>query len=180
MPIVSGHPGQRIQDLMKNKKITQSRLAENLGISAASMSRYINGESEIPHSVLLKIALYFGTATDFLLGLTDVPYRTNYDIDRLGLTEDAARNLLAKRVDINAVNWLLTQKDFIELTKQIAEFKEGTEAIGLASINKMMGALGKILQKQARAWPEDKKAASMALQDVKDNMMEPTLPQMVL
>ena len=41
---------------------------------------------------LVGIANIFHVSTDFLLCLTDIPYRTNYDIEALGLSAGAMRN----------------------------------------------------------------------------------------
>lgn len=180
LPIEPGQAGQRIQDLLRNKKMSQTKLADALEISPATMSRYVKGETDIPHTVLLKLARYFKVSTDFLLGLTDIPYTTNFDIDKLGLIEDAARSLLGRKVNLDAVNWLLTQKNFIELTQQIADFREGTEVVALASVNRMYGVLIRALQKQSRLHPEDKNAAAMVQRDLKENVTEPTVPSTAL
>ena len=160
--------------------MSQTKLADALEISPATMSRYVKGETDIPHTVLLKLVRYFKVSTDFLLGLTDIPYTTNFDIDKLGLTEDAARSLLGRKVNLDAVNWLLTQKSFIELTQQIADFREGMEVVAMASVNKMYGVLIRALQKQSRLHPEDKNAAAMFQRDLKESVTEPTVPSTAL
>ena len=67
-----GTVGERIQDLLREKKLTQAVLAERVGISKATLSRYITDpDSRIPHDALLKITKCFGVSTDFLLGVTD-------------------------------------------------------------------------------------------------------------
>ena len=89
-----GTVGERIQDLLREKKMTQAVLAQRTQISKATLNRYITDEnSRIPHDALLQIARVLGASTDFLLGATDIPYRTNYDIDELGLTAAAAAKL---------------------------------------------------------------------------------------
>lgn len=45
-------------------------------------------------------------STDFLLGETDIPYRTNYDIEALGLSAKAAQRLYTGEVDPVAVSQL--------------------------------------------------------------------------
>ena len=89
-----GTVGERIQDLLREKKMTQAVLAQRTQISKATLNRYITDEnSRIPHDALLQIARVLGVSTDFLLGATDIPYRTNYDIEELGLTAAAAAKL---------------------------------------------------------------------------------------
>lgn len=46
-------------------------------------------------------------STDFLLGETNIPYRTNYDIEALGLSAKAAQRLYTGEVDPVAVSQLI-------------------------------------------------------------------------
>ena len=83
------------------------------------MSRYINGTSEIPCDVLLGIARFFNVTTDYLLGATNIPYKTNFDIDKLGLTEAAAKKLLSGALNMDVLNKLLINEDFAMLRAPI-------------------------------------------------------------
>ena len=95
-----GTVGERIQDLLREKKMTQAVLAQRTQISKATLNRYITDEnSRIPHDALLQIARALDVSTDFLLGATDIPYRTNYDIDELGLTAAACCQALHRRAE---------------------------------------------------------------------------------
>ena len=81
-----GDARQRIQDLIKNRKITLAELAEKVGLSNSALSRYLQGRT--PHlgdGFIIRIAKYFDVSTDFLLGETDIPDRKNYDIEELRL-----------------------------------------------------------------------------------------------
>ncbi len=66
----------RIKDLREDADITQKELAEHLHIKQNTYSQYENGHRQIPISVLIELAKYFSTSTDYLLGLTDerTPY----------------------------------------------------------------------------------------------------------
>ncbi|MFQ7014546.1 MAG: hypothetical protein ACLRRU_09445 [Faecalibacterium sp.] len=68
------------------------------GASAApssTISRFISGaKGTLTHEQVLKIARLFNVSTDFLLGETNIPDRKNYDIAELGLSVEAAKNLL--------------------------------------------------------------------------------------
>lgn len=121
-----GTIGERIKDLLSEKKMSHAKLAKAIHISEATMSRYINGTSEIPCDVLLGIARFFNVTTDFLLGATNIPYKTNFDIDKLGLTEAAAKKLLSGALNMDVLNKLLINEDFAILTEQIAEYADET------------------------------------------------------
>lgn len=87
----------RIKDLMKQNKVTQTRLAEHVGCSVSTISRYINGSLDLDAEKMTLIAQFFHVSTDFLLGETNTPNRKNYDIEELGLSVEAARNLYTEK-----------------------------------------------------------------------------------
>ena len=77
----------RIQDLMKSRKITQAELATRIGCSESSLSRFISGRADkLGDENIIRIACVFNVSTDFLLGKVDTPDRLNYDIAELGLS----------------------------------------------------------------------------------------------
>ena len=61
----------RLRDLREDRDLTQKALAEYLHISQNTYSQYETGKRQIPIEVLIRLAVYFGTSTDYLLGLTD-------------------------------------------------------------------------------------------------------------
>ena len=63
-----GDTRQRIQDLIKSKKITQAELAESIGLSSSTLSRYLQGRTtNLGDGFIIRIAKYFDVSTDFLL-----------------------------------------------------------------------------------------------------------------
>ena len=62
---------QRIRDLREDNDLKQRELAEYLNCSQVRYSRYELGERDIPTDVLIKLAKFYNTTTDYLLGLTD-------------------------------------------------------------------------------------------------------------
>lgn len=176
-----GTVGERIQDLLREKKLTQAVLAERVGISKATLSRYITDpDSRIPHDALLKIAKCFGVSTDFLLGATDVPYRTNYDIEELGLTAAAAAKLYTGELDPHIVSQLLENPYFPQLVEQLRAFVDGTESAALGTYRQTLRITAKLLQKQGKTNPRDKTAAKLALKDLRSHIVPPMLPDMVM
>ena len=157
---LGGTTGERITDLILENKTSQARLAKALHISEATMSRYISGASEIPGSTLMAIAAHFGVTTDFLLGATDIPFRTNYDLDRLGLSKEAAEKMLAGELDMHVLNTLLANEDFAILTHQIAADVKDTNSECLAVMNKVMEIAGGVVQKHAKTQSLDKETLS--------------------
>ena len=66
----------RIRDLRIDKDYSQTLVAQHLSIAQNTLSQYELGERNIPNEVLVKLALFYGTSVDYLLGLTDTltPY----------------------------------------------------------------------------------------------------------
>ena len=61
--------GRRIQSLLQSQSIQQKELAERIGITEATMSRYIAGEREPKPETLANIATALHTTSDYLLGI---------------------------------------------------------------------------------------------------------------
>lgn len=173
---MTGSVNERINDLIIERKTTQVKLAKAIGVSEATMSRYVKGTTAIPCDVLLKIARYFQVTTDFLLDATNIPYKTNYDIDRLGLTEEAAKRLIRHDLNMDVLNKLLVSEDFAILTEQIAQYVDETNRAGMAVMNRVLQIAGNLVAKQAKTHPLDKAAAVRTYREIKGNMVAPQLP----
>ena len=63
---------QRLRDLREDRDLRQQDVAEILGISQTVYSRYERGYQTIPVVHLLKLADFYHTSTDYLLGRTNV------------------------------------------------------------------------------------------------------------
>ena len=108
---------QRLADLMKYHKVSQTDLALKIGCGDSLLSRFLTGKTDkIGDENIIRIARVFNVSTDFLLGVTNVPDRKNYEIDELGLSAQAARNLYTGKVNAQVVNRLLESPRFAELT----------------------------------------------------------------
>ena len=62
---------QRIRDLREDKDLKQRELGEILNCSQRIYSNDERGEVDIPTQVLIKLAEFYNTSVDYLLGLTD-------------------------------------------------------------------------------------------------------------
>lgn len=66
---------RRIADLHIDKDYTQKEIASILNVHPEVYRRYEKGIREIPIWALIKLAEYYQTSTDYILGLTDNPTR---------------------------------------------------------------------------------------------------------
>jgi transcriptional regulator with XRE-family HTH domain len=64
---------KRLADLRSDRDIKQKEIAEILKMSPDVYRRYEKGTREIPVWALIKLADYYQTSTDYLLGRTDDP-----------------------------------------------------------------------------------------------------------
>ena len=62
---------QRIQDLRVDSDLSQRHLGEILHISQRSYSHYETGSRGIPIEMLIRLADYYDTTIDYLVGRTD-------------------------------------------------------------------------------------------------------------
>ena len=137
-----GDVRQRIQDLIKEKDTNQSAVASAAGISDSTLSRFLSGTTDkLSNQSISAIADALGVTTDFLLGKVNIPYRTNYDIQELGLTADAAKVLYTNRTAAAVVSAMLESKQFPIFAQMVRQYIEGTVAAGYAAQNQMYGML---------------------------------------
>ena len=62
---------RRIRDLREDNDLNQTQVAKMLGMSQTGYSKYETGENDIPTAVLIKLADFYNTSIDYLLGQTD-------------------------------------------------------------------------------------------------------------
>ncbi len=61
----------RLKDLREDNDIKQAELAKILNVRQNTYSQYENEKREIPISLLWKLADYYNTSIDYLVGRTD-------------------------------------------------------------------------------------------------------------
>lgn len=62
---------RRIRDLREDADLTQTQVAKHLGMSQTGYSKYETGENDVPTQVLIALARFYHTTTDYILGLSD-------------------------------------------------------------------------------------------------------------
>ena len=62
---------QRIRDLREDRDLTQSQVAQMLGIGQRAYAYYESGSRMLPPEILCALAKIYQVSTDYLLGLTD-------------------------------------------------------------------------------------------------------------
>ena len=62
---------RRLRDLREDRDLLQKDVAEVLQCSQVCYSHYELGKRDIPTEVLVRLAAFYHTSVDYLLGLTD-------------------------------------------------------------------------------------------------------------
>ena len=166
-----GKPGnsrERIQDLLRENNMSQAELAEKIGLSESALSRYLSGQTDkLSADNIVSIARVFDVTTDFLLCLTDIPFTTNFDIEKLGLSVKAAEKLLRRKVNPETVSHLIETQGFNLLIQQLDAAQRGTYDAGYIYMTEMLKNMGGLLSDYAAENPEDRHAVKKVIEDMR-------------
>ena len=61
----------RLRELREDQDLTQQAVADYLHIRQNTYSQYETGQRQLPLELLVALALYYHTSTDYILELTD-------------------------------------------------------------------------------------------------------------
>ena len=62
---------QRIKDLREDSDLTQSQIGKKLNLPQRTYAYYESGKRTIPPEILIKLADFYNTSIDYILGRTD-------------------------------------------------------------------------------------------------------------
>ncbi|MEL7610624.1 MAG: helix-turn-helix transcriptional regulator [Bacillota bacterium] len=111
---------ERLKELKETSGKTQATIAADLQITSQAFSYYINGR-EPNYDLLIKIADYFGTTTDYLLGRSNMPtFDMEYIHEATGLGHQAIAALVQLKKDLEGWNEE-TESNYKALLKQAIE-----------------------------------------------------------
>ena len=67
---------KRIKDLREDKDLFQKDIAKILGMAQTTYSGYETGNRNVPNELLIQLAKFYNTSTDYILGITNIkdPY----------------------------------------------------------------------------------------------------------
>ncbi len=64
---------RRLRDLREDHDLTQTQIADYLGMKQSQYCRYERGLRDLPTDVLIRLARRYQVSSDYILELTDVP-----------------------------------------------------------------------------------------------------------
>lgn len=120
---------KRLTDLRKNKGLKRQQVADDLGITRASLEYYEKGKRKPDIEMTAKIAKYFQVSVDYLLGLSDVPKNRLEYSDYVGLSKEEEQ-ILKRAITLYGEN---SQTDMIfeemsELEKALLKYRRAKNA----------------------------------------------------
>ena len=134
-----GNLQERLRELRESKGYTGSRVADEIGIDRTTYGRIENGSTKtISSDILLKLAALYEVPTDYILGTSNTPENTAYDIQELGLSVEAAKNLYSGKVDQRVVNELLINDKFAMATRLMAMYFSSSVARMMTAHNELL------------------------------------------
>ena len=91
------HPGAYLKELLVELKISQYRLARDLGVPAMRISLVVNGKRPVTAELALRLGRYFGQNPRYWMNL-----QTRYDMDiaQDGLSEQVTREVRPLRAAV--------------------------------------------------------------------------------
>ena len=89
----------RLRDLREDADLTQTQVAAVLHMSQTGYSKYETGENDIPTQVLIRLARFYGTSTDYLLGC-----ESKRTVDVSGLTPKEIQTITELVADMTEKN----------------------------------------------------------------------------
>lgn len=69
---------ERLSKLRKEKEISKKQCALNLGVDSSKYNKWENGKNRPDYDMVCKLASFFDTTTDYLLGNSDERYKDEY------------------------------------------------------------------------------------------------------
>jgi len=84
----------KLRSLRGERKINQQKIAMDMQISQASISKYEVGSAEPDIGTIIKLAEYFNVSTDYLLGVSEVKKQ----LTKSDLTDKEIEHLITYRL----------------------------------------------------------------------------------
>lgn len=108
-----------LRELREDMDLTQSDIADYLGVSQQSYSNYENGNRSIPIWVVVKLSSFYKVSTDYLLG-TDYHFPGSSDLRNAYLNDVTMYDVLydIQKFDLDNRKDLLHYIDYLKQNKE--------------------------------------------------------------
>lgn len=122
---------QRFRTLVDKQRLTREELAKEIECDTSLITKYYNGDREIPVKNIIKIAKHFHVSADYLLGLSDYPTHENSNIGKKTGLDDFSIEWLKKENskknnNLQALNILFKLPSFPGLISSVESLLDDT------------------------------------------------------
>lgn len=111
----------KLKELREINKISQAKLAKQIGVSQSTVGMWENGKNHPEHNTLLKIAEYFKVPLDYLVGNDEIKTINTSNAIRINVYGSIPAGIPLEAIE-NIVDWEEIPSDWI---------KDGSEYIAL-------------------------------------------------
>ena len=120
-----GNLCERLRELREARKLGLNDVADIIHVSRPTYSRIEKGEASISGEAIIELAKFYDVPTDYILGMVDTPEKTYYELQELGISVEAAKNLYSGKVDPRVINELLVNEKFISAVSMMSIYFSG-------------------------------------------------------
>ncbi len=104
---------EKLKDLRIEKGLSLQELAEQTGISRASLGNYETDDyKEITHKAIVTLAKFYGVTSDYLLGLTENREQHRFPVDDLGLDDETVEILKNGKLNARLICEMIKHPEF--------------------------------------------------------------------
>lgn len=128
--------GERLEDLRRERGMTQAELADLLGISKSTVQNYeTDNYKDLSFSMIKSIADLFDVSIDYLAGLKVNRERQDTPMEALMLTDEAVSALKQNNFDHLLLSDLIAHKGFQRLMLDIAVYASQAASLSMVQNN---------------------------------------------
>lgn len=113
--------GFRLKELRERNNLTLIEMAESIGSSNATLSRYENGINEATADIVKKIAIKFKVSMDWLMGISDDENMSIIQMSQIPELKGIAEGYI--QVAQEAYNLKLTPSELSDILRLIGKAK---------------------------------------------------------
>jgi len=130
---------EKLKDLRIEKGLSLQELAEQTGISRASLGNYETDDyKEISHKAIVTLAYFYGVTSDYLLGLTENREQHRFPVDDLGLDDETVELLKSGKPNVRLICEMIKHPEFINFLSDMEIYVDNLAGMQFRNINKMI------------------------------------------
>ncbi|MCR5778146.1 MAG: helix-turn-helix transcriptional regulator [Lachnospiraceae bacterium] len=130
-----GNLCERLRELREARKLDLYEVADIIHVSRSTYSRIESGTASLSSDALAELAKFYDVPSDYILGIANTPEKTYYELQELGLSVDAAKNLYSGKIDPRVINRLLTNDRFASAVRMMSIYFSGTMSDAIRTNN---------------------------------------------